>query len=90
MKIQVEFRETGAGFDLGFEGDSRFDIGFEEGQPGHSASPYSGNYEVIPRVSAQTLPTRDKSLERDILVRAIPYHEVENTERGTTAIIGGI
>ena len=37
MKIQVEFRETGAGFDLGFEGDSRFDIDFEERLPGHSA-----------------------------------------------------
>ena len=90
MKIQVEFRETGAGFDLGFEGDSRFDIGFEEGLPGHSAPSYSGEYEVIPRVTEQRLPTRDRQLARDILVHAIPYHEVENTERGTTAIIGGI
>ena len=57
---------------------------------GHSAPSYSGEYEVIPRVTEQSLPTRDRHLARDILVHAIPYHEVENTERGTTAIIGGI
>ena len=90
MKIQVEFRETGTGFDLRFKGDNQFNIGFEEGLPGHSAPSYSGEYEVIPRATEQRLPTRDQQLARDILVHAIPYHEVENTERGTTAIIGGI
>ena len=90
MKIQVEFHETGVRFPLGFEERSRFDISFEEGFVGSLAPPYAGGYEVIPRVSEQSLPTANRRLDKDILVRAIPYHEVENTERGTTAIIGGI
>ena len=90
MKIQVEFRETGDRFPLGFEERSRFDICFEEGFLGSLMPPYTGEYDVIPRVTEQSLPTGDRRLDKDILVRAIPYHEVENTERGTTAIIGGI
>ena len=90
MKIQVEFHETGSRFALGFDESSRFEIGFEEGFLGSLAPPYAGEYEVVPRVSEQSLPTSDRRLDKDILVRAIPYHEVENTERGTTAIIGGI
>ena len=90
MRIHVSFHELSTTVPVSFSEENHFEIGFKEGFPNARASPYSGNYEVIPRVSAQTLPTRDKSLERDILVRAIPHHEVENTERGTTAIIGGI
>lgn len=51
-------------------------------------TPYSGSYEAIPRVTAQSLPTQDRWLDRDVVIQAIPYHEVENTERGNTAIIG--
>ena len=80
MKIEIAFHETEASFPLGFK----------EGFPQARASPYSGSYEIIPRVSDQSLPTSDRYLDRDIRVQAIPYHEVENTERGTTAIIGGI
>ena len=90
MKIQVEFHETGARFTLGFSESSRFEVGFDEGFLGSLAPPYAGEYEIIPRVAEQSLPTADRRLDKDILVRAIPYHEVENTERGTTAIIGGI
>ena len=90
MKIQVEFRETEVRFPLGFDESSRFDISFEEGFLGSLAPPYAGEYEIIPRVPEQSLPPGARRLDKDILVRAIPYHEVENTERGTTAIIGGI
>ena len=90
MRIQVSFHELSTSVPVSFSEESSFDVGFKEGFPNARASPYSGSYEVIPRVSAQSLPTKDKSLDRDILVRAIPYHEVENTERGTTAIIGGV
>lgn len=90
MKIQVDFQETSAQFSLGFEPSSEFEIGFEEGFGTSRADPYMGSYDVIPRVTAQSLPTRDRWLSRDVTVQAIPYHEVENTERGTTAIIGGI
>ena len=90
MRIDISFRETEAAFQIGFEDDRNFEVRFEEGIPQARASPYTGEYEVIPRVTAQSLPTHDRQLERDVLIHAIPYHEVENTERGTTAIIGGI
>ena len=90
MKIQITFQEKAAGFPISFEDGSSFDVGFEDGFPSARASPYNGSYEVIPRINPQNLPTRDKHLAKDILVHAIPYHEVENTERGKTAIIGGI
>ena len=90
MKIQITFREKAADFPVSLEDGSSFDVVFEEGFPLARASPYGGNYEVIPRINPQNLPTRDKHLAKDILIYAIPYHEVENTERGTTAIIGGI
>ena len=90
MRIQVSFHELSVSVPVSFSGEKSFETGIKEGFPNSRASPYSGSYEVIPRVSAQSLPTKDKSLDKDILVRAIPYHEVENTERGTTAIIGGV
>ena len=90
MKIQVGFHETRAKFSLGFDDSSEFEIGFEEGFGKSQADPYTGIYDIVPRVTAQSLPTRNRWLNRDVTVQAIPYHEVENTERGTTAIIGGI
>ena len=67
-----------------------FNISFSEAFTPSGVTPYSGSYEAIPRVTAQSLPTRDRWLDRDVVIQAIPYHEVENTERGNTAIIGGI
>lgn len=63
---------------------------FSESFSPSGVTPYSGSYEAIPRVTAQSLPTQDRWLDRDVTIQAIPYHEVENTERGMTAIIGGI
>ena len=90
MKIQVELTETEFAFTLGFAGETDFGISFSEAFSPSTIPPYSGSYEAIPRVTAQSLPTRDHWLDRDVVVQAIPYHEVENTERGTTAIIGGV
>ena len=90
MKIQVELTEKDFAFDLGFSGESSFNISFSESFSPAGVTPYSGSYEAIPRVTAQSLPTQDRWLDRDVVIQAIPYHEVENKERGTTAIIGGI
>ena len=90
MKIQVELSENNFSFDLGLAEEKIFDIHFSESFTPTGIPPYSGSYEAIPRVTAQSLPTQDRWLNRDVVVQAIPYHEVENTERGTTAIIGGI
>ena len=90
MKIQVELTEKDFSFDIGFSGESDFNICFSESFSPSGVTPYSGSYEAIPRVTAQSLPTQDRWLDRDVTIQAIPYHEVENTERGMTAIIGGI
>ncbi len=89
MTIRVEFQETGSHFPLGFEDESCFELGFEEGFTRSSNAPYAGVYEVTPKISVQRLPTHDRWLSRDVVVNPIPYYEVDNVERGTTAIIGG-
>ena len=90
MRIQVELTEKDFSFDLGFSRESNFNISFSESFSPSGVTPYSGSYEAIPRVTAHSLPTQDRWLDRDVVIQAIPYHEVDNTERGTTAIIGGI
>lgn len=90
MTIQVELTEKEFRFELGIAEEKSFNISFSEAITTSGVIPYSGSYEAIPRVTVQALPTQDRWLDRNITVQAIPYHEVENAERGTTAIIGGI
>ena len=51
--------------------------------------PYVGNYAVTPQKTEQVLPTAEKFMSNDVTVKATPYHEVQNTQGGMTAIIGG-
>lgn len=50
---------------------------------------YTGDYEVIPTSSVQTLATNDKVMTDDVTVREIPYYETSNVS-GTTVYIGGL
>ena len=50
--------------------------------------PYTGRYEVTPRVSEQVMQTRAKTMSDDVTVHAIPYTRTTNTSGGYTAIIG--
>ena len=65
MKIQVELTEKDFSFDLGFSGESSFNISFSESFSPSGVTPYSGSYEAIPRVTAQSLPTQDRWLDRN-------------------------
>lgn len=49
---------------------------------------YTGNYQVTPTSSGQTLETGQKFLADDITVQAIPFSSVENSAGGTTVTIG--
>ena len=49
---------------------------------------YSGKYTVVPKVTSQTLPTKEKILHENILILEIPYYETSN-ESGKTIYIGG-
>ena len=51
---------------------------------------YEGEYTVTPKVTAQSLDTRNKYMQSDVTVYAIPYHAVSNNSGGLTATIGGV
>lgn len=50
---------------------------------------YRGRFVVVPSLAVQILPTKNKTLLRDIVVHEIPYTETSNLKGGYTAIIGG-
>lgn len=50
---------------------------------------YEGDYNLIPKVMAQTMDTKEKVMKENVTVAEIPFHEVSN-ETGKTIIIGGI
>lgn len=51
---------------------------------------FKGPYEVIPKVDEeQELPTADKMLSDNILVKEIPFYKTSNEIGGYTIYIGG-
>lgn len=89
MKIKVSFTSPEEPFRLGFSGEELFPIGFEAGTAPAHCIPYDGSYEVVPRVTEQSLPTADRHLSKNIIIQKIPYFEVDNIQAGQTVIIGG-
>lgn len=53
-------------------------------------APYEGPYEVTPEFSAQTLPTKGKSMRDDVTVHAIPVSRTTNPQGGKTVYIGEV
>ena len=51
-------------------------------------SPYEGDYEVTPKVEAQTLETENKFLKQNVSILGIPYYDVSNNAGGNTIYIG--
>jgi len=51
------------------------------------SDPYTGSYEVTPKVSQQILPTENKSMTQNLTVKAIGYYAVSNPS-GITVTIG--
>nr|DAG78782.1 MAG TPA: hypothetical protein [Caudoviricetes sp.] len=51
-----------------------------------STDPYLGEYEVTPKVDAQTMPCAGKKMLKDVDIKAIPFFETSN-EAGTTVYI---
>lgn len=48
---------------------------------------YEGSYEVTPQIVPQVLPTKNKSMSKDVLVHEIPYTETSNLYGGYTVNI---
>jgi hypothetical protein len=49
--------------------------------------PYDGDYEVTPKVDAQTMPTKGMVMEEDVTIKSIPFFDVSNMSGGTTVYI---
>ena len=48
---------------------------------------YAGDYVVTPRVDAQMMPTKNKTMMDDVTIKAIPVYDVSNNAGGTTFYI---
>ena len=52
------------------------------------ADPYTGAYEITPKVDSQVMKTAQKMMTDDVTIHSIPYFETSNTAEGETAYIG--
>jgi len=89
LELQVRFCETDHRIGAELDGGSdRFDAELAVLQQiALLPDPYMGAYEVTPAVEAQTLPTKQKTMQNDLTVKSIPYYEMDN-QNGTTVYIG--
>ena len=76
-------------FDCTFNDGDNFISDFNDGVP-QTAGVYNGSYEVISKIGAQTLYTKDKLMLDNVSVRGIPRADVSNIHGGVTITIGGI
>lgn len=47
---------------------------------------YDGTYEITPKVEGQSMPTKDRYMEQDVIVHGVPRYDVSN-QYGTTCYI---
>lgn len=91
MLFNVRFSKSDARLDVRFgQTSQQFTPGFESLQimtKYKDAEPYTGSYEVTPKVDAQTLPTAQKMMAKDLTVKAIPIFDVSNNSGGRTVYI---
>ena len=80
FNIDVKFKAT----------DQSFKIKFRQvvTHVADSVTRYNGDYEVTPKIVAQSLPTAETYLEQDVHIKSIPFFEVSNTSGGNTIFIG--
>lgn len=81
MSLNDMFSEVECVFDVDF-GDVQTITKYVGG------TPYEGEYTIVPKVSEQTMPTKEKVMIDDVLVKAIPFFNVSNTSGGSTVYIG--
>ena len=89
VQLQLVSDSSATKIRLRFTEEPDFSLAFDSRIGGAEDLSYPGPYEVTPSVHEQSLPTEGKRMSENVLVRSIPFYEVENTQRGKTAIIGG-
>lgn len=92
MIIQVKFANTNNQIAARFSATSqRISANFGAVQPVTEyigGEEYTGDYVVTPKVTEQTMPTKDKVLVDDMIIKSIPFFNVSNTSGGNTVYIG--
>ena len=90
--FRVRFREDGF-FRARFQEPEAFEARFlpsiqvSGGEPTYED--YTGSYDITPLITTQRLPTENKHMTSDVVVRMIPTSEVQNSAGGVTFTIGG-
>ena len=101
MHFDIEFNVSNQRFEPSISGaQGTIKIPFSETQTAFESSfdkvqtatklvgdPYKGEYKVTPKVTEQTLPTKEKIMLDDVTVKSIPSYNVSNTVGGTTFYI---
>ena len=89
MKLAVNLNEIDSVLDVKFvQTECHFNIDFGEVVFVKTDDVYDGDYDVIPRVYQQILPTKDKLMLDDVTVEVIPLAKVINQSNGYTVTIG--
>lgn len=86
--IRLKFH-TDEPFKIGFKNEQTFNAIF--GSYGVGApTPYDGAYVVTPTMEDQTLATKRRMMEQNMVVKQIPHYTTANPAGGQTMTIGGI
>lgn len=88
--MDAVFSKTQTQLKADFANAKRFDATFKDYQQVtvyKDADPYTGSYEVTPKVEAQTMPTAQKLMTQDVTIKAIPIYNVSNNSGGSTVYI---
>lgn len=89
MKLHIDFNEVDSELDVNFiQTECTFNTDFGEVFFIKTDDVYEGDYNVIPRVYEQVLPTKDKLMLDDVTVEIIPLSKIINLQNGYTVTIG--
>lgn len=98
MRLKLEFKSKDIPLrfvirDMSFHADMKihseeFKLDIKNYQGIKNADVYTGAYTVTPKDIAQQLKTKNKLLNKDVMVKKIPFFETSNDEGGNTVYIG--
>ena len=90
MQVKIKFKPPER-LDIRFDSsEQNIPIRFNEFQQSTIAPDvelYDGTYKITPKVNEQTIPTAQKFLSEDMIIKKIPYFDVGNTAGGSTVYI---
>lgn len=90
MRLEPKFVTKNTTFNSFFVSkSSTFNARFNASFSNADVEKYDGGYEIVPKIQEQKLPTKNKLLTEDMVIKSIPVIKVSNTSGGNTVIIGG-